>query len=261
VGLYSITTRATGTTLTADIFNSDHQNHVTHTEPESINSYEPDVTTMGLQTNPFLSDGSVSLPASTADELRRIRYVLTKLKGAINAGTDPAFWYVPVSGASAFISFPAVGCRREQAHAQAIQGNGDVVRIGFDTTIYDTVGTLAHGLGILVPVTGLYAVGCTAGFGDGATTGPAGDFTLSLAMLVPAGVATAYAPAGVTNLAQNEIDTGATQAPKALTAEATAKIPAGSVVQAYVSQTSGTTKNFISQADARPAIWLALVAT
>jgi hypothetical protein len=79
MGLYSIISRADGTVLTgqfdsnSNIFNVDHQNHVNHTEPMSINSFEADVAQMNVEVNPVPA-GVVSLPSALADEIARLRF-------------------------------------------------------------------------------------------------------------------------------------------------------------------------------------------
>jgi hypothetical protein len=218
----------------------------------SINSHEPNVPTMDKETNPITIAGEVSLPASTADELERIRYVLTQIKKLINAGVAPAHWYIPVNATSTGMSFPAVACRREMATAQPIPHNVST-RILFDTTVYDT-GFIASGRGLLINLDGVYAVGATLGFGDGATMGPTGDFTLTISV---ANISTGIQV--VTPLATQECFTFSTAAPKALTVETTAHFTKGEYVQAYVTQTDGSTKLPTTQTDARPAIWMAMV--
>lgn len=84
-GLYSITTRAAGTILTATIYNADQQNHVTNQNPSMTGAYSDNVAQMQTQTDPG-SAGSESLAPSLAGELERIRYQIAKLRG----GT---YWY------------------------------------------------------------------------------------------------------------------------------------------------------------------------
>src|SRR5713226_7497376 len=84
-GNYNITTRATGTTLTAAIYNADHQNHVTNQNPLETGAYSDSVAQYKTQTNPG-GVGTESLAGSLAGELERIRYVLSQLMGT-------SFWY------------------------------------------------------------------------------------------------------------------------------------------------------------------------
>lgn len=85
--LYSHTTRSTGTVLTAAIYNSDHQNHITNGTPSQLGGYSASTGEMQSSTTPG-SVSSESLAASLAGELERLRYVLRQMGG----GT---YWYVP----------------------------------------------------------------------------------------------------------------------------------------------------------------------
>lgn len=84
-GLYSITTRAAGTVLTAAIYNADHQNHVTNQNPSMTGAYSDNVAQFQIQTNPG-GVGTESLSPSLAGELERFRYVLAQIMGT-------TFWY------------------------------------------------------------------------------------------------------------------------------------------------------------------------
>lgn len=79
-GLYSHTTRATGTVLTAQIYNDDHQNHINNHRPSMIGGYSDTVAEMQTATNPG-GIGTESLPASLAGELERIRYAIDRIVG------------------------------------------------------------------------------------------------------------------------------------------------------------------------------------
>lgn len=85
-----IKTWVSGETLYASDLNSEFNNLLTNTKPESIEDYSADVTTMRLTTDPGGS-GSESLATSLAEELRRIRYVINRIVGK-------TYWYeAPVS--------------------------------------------------------------------------------------------------------------------------------------------------------------------
>lgn len=86
-GLYSHTTRGTGTVLTAAIYNGDHQNHITNQNPQMTGAYSDNVTQMQLNTDPG-GIGSESLAPSMAGELERLRF-------AIKGITGKAQWYAP----------------------------------------------------------------------------------------------------------------------------------------------------------------------
>jgi len=83
--LYTHTTRATGLTLTAAIYNSDHQNHIDNGVPAQFDDYSTNVAQMQASTNPG-EVGSESLPTSLATELERIRFAIREIKGT-------AQWY------------------------------------------------------------------------------------------------------------------------------------------------------------------------
>ena len=85
--LYSITTRADGTILTAAIYNADHQNHVNNGDATQLGGYSTSVAQMQSTTNPG-DVGSESLAASIADELARLRYVL-----ALRFSNSSSNWY------------------------------------------------------------------------------------------------------------------------------------------------------------------------
>jgi hypothetical protein len=83
--LYTITTRASGTILTAAIYNTDHQNHVNNGDAQHLGGFSSNTSQMRTQTSPG-DVGSESLSLSIADELARIRYMI-----ALQRGTT--FWY------------------------------------------------------------------------------------------------------------------------------------------------------------------------
>jgi len=86
-GNYTITTRATGTILTAAIYNSDHQNHVDNCTPQGVGGYSSNTTQMAIKTDPGAT-GSESLAGSAAGELERLRFCLARLGGTTK-------WYDP----------------------------------------------------------------------------------------------------------------------------------------------------------------------
>ena len=79
-GLYSHTTRGTGTVLTAAIYNSDHVNHITNQNPSMTGGLADNVLEYQSKTDPG-GLGSESLPASMAGELERLRFVIARLLG------------------------------------------------------------------------------------------------------------------------------------------------------------------------------------
>ena len=86
-GLYTIVTRADGITLTAAVYNSDHQNHVDNHEPRRMDdlsstlvAYQADVTPSGA--------GQEQLPGSLEEEILQLRGAIRRLAGVER-------WYTP----------------------------------------------------------------------------------------------------------------------------------------------------------------------
>jgi hypothetical protein len=88
-GLYTHTTRASGLTLTANIYNTDHQNHIDNQVPLQMDDYSLNVTQMKVATDPG-DVGTESLATSLAGELERIRFVLDAIIGDAQWYSDPA---------------------------------------------------------------------------------------------------------------------------------------------------------------------------
>jgi hypothetical protein len=84
-GLYTHTSRSDGTTLSASIYNADHENHITNDIPGQMDDYSSTVTQMRSATDPG-EDGTEVLPTSLAGELERIRWVLNEIVGK-------SYWY------------------------------------------------------------------------------------------------------------------------------------------------------------------------
>jgi len=78
--LYTHTTRATGLTLTAAIYNSDHQNHIDNGIPTQLDDYSTNVAQMQNTTDPG-EVSSESLATSLSGELDRIRFTINEMKG------------------------------------------------------------------------------------------------------------------------------------------------------------------------------------
>lgn len=77
-GLYTHTTRATGTILTATIYNGDHQNHIDNQTPQMTDDYSANVAQMQATTNPG-GVGSESLATALSGEIERLRYAIQQL--------------------------------------------------------------------------------------------------------------------------------------------------------------------------------------
>lgn len=87
--LYSHTTRAAGTILTANIYNSDHQNHIDNGIPDQFDDYSASVAQMQSTADPG-EVGTESQATTLAGELERLRNMLVEITGE-------AQWYVTPS--------------------------------------------------------------------------------------------------------------------------------------------------------------------
>lgn len=86
--LYTHTTRAPGTTLTANIYNTDHQNHIDNGIPTQLDDYSSTVAQMQTTTDPYPA-AAESQPTSLAGELERLRFVLAQITGEAQWYQDP----------------------------------------------------------------------------------------------------------------------------------------------------------------------------
>ena len=96
-GLYSHTTRASGTTLTANIYNSDHQNHIDNHVPLQMDDYSSTVAQMQITTDPG-EVASESQATSLAGELERIRFAIKDSKGTTHWYETPDTTLAAVAG-------------------------------------------------------------------------------------------------------------------------------------------------------------------
>lgn len=87
--LYSHTTRATGTILTAAIYNADHQNHINNGIPSQFDDYSSDASEMRSQTDPG-EQGNELLATTLGGELERLRFVIAESNGTL-------YWYEPTN--------------------------------------------------------------------------------------------------------------------------------------------------------------------
>src|SRR5207245_10042694 len=90
IGLYTITTRAVGTILTASIYNADHQKHVTNQNPQQTGAYSDTVVQMQTITDPG-GIGTESLAPSLAGEIERLRFIIKNL--ITNIDSTRTQWY------------------------------------------------------------------------------------------------------------------------------------------------------------------------
>lgn len=97
--LYTHTTRATGTILTATIYNGDHQNHIDNGIPAQLDDYSGNVPQMQTATDPG-EVGSESLATSMAGEFERLRYAIKDIKGTTQWYESPAVQLNSLSQAS-----------------------------------------------------------------------------------------------------------------------------------------------------------------
>lgn len=88
--LYSHTTRATGTILTAAIYNADHENHITYGDAQYLGGWSTNATQMRTVSDPGES-GTESLSASISDELERLRFAILECKQALDSSLT--YWY------------------------------------------------------------------------------------------------------------------------------------------------------------------------
>jgi hypothetical protein len=88
--LYTHTTRAAGTVLTANIYNTDHQNHIDNGIPGQLDDYSVSVAQMQTTTDPG-EVGTESLATSLAGELERLRFAIKEARGG-------AQWYQTTPG-------------------------------------------------------------------------------------------------------------------------------------------------------------------
>ena len=88
-GNYTHTSRADGLTLTATIYNNDHQNHINNMTPAGVDDYSTNTAEMQTQSDPG-EVGSESAPTSLAGELARIRFAIAEIKGT-------TYWYTSAS--------------------------------------------------------------------------------------------------------------------------------------------------------------------
>jgi len=96
---YSHTTRAAGLTLTANIYNTDHQNHIDQT-PATYDDASTNVAAMQTTTDPG-EVGSESLATTLTGELERLRFIINEMKGT-------AQWYVSEWSTLALGATPSV---------------------------------------------------------------------------------------------------------------------------------------------------------
>lgn len=93
-GLYTISTRAPGTLITALIYNADHQAHVDGRTAAFMQSYATTVNQMNLTEDPFPS-GAERLASTFAGEIARIRFEIAAIEQLLSGGVLGT-WYDPM---------------------------------------------------------------------------------------------------------------------------------------------------------------------
>lgn len=94
-GNYSHINRASGTILTAAIYNQDHQNHINNMTPDGVDDYSQNLTAMRAATDPG-ETGSESFATSLAGEIERLRFAIQDIKAYL--GLQGSYWYNSPSG-------------------------------------------------------------------------------------------------------------------------------------------------------------------
>ncbi|MGI9489174.1 MAG: hypothetical protein ACR2RF_25465 [Geminicoccaceae bacterium] len=87
--LYSHTTRAAGTVLTANIYNTDHQNHIDNGVPLQFDDYSSSVVEMQSTADPG-EVGTESQATTLAGELERLRNIIAEITGKTQWYESPA---------------------------------------------------------------------------------------------------------------------------------------------------------------------------
>jgi len=176
---YSHVTRAAGTTLTATIYNGDHQNHIDNMKPSVIDDYSSNAAEFQTVTDP-----AGALSTTLAGELERLRYRIKQLGRYLNVDTDPTYWYTTQT--YPVIRVPHVHLRLVTAAAQTIAtkaktipftaSDADWTVVTFDTADYNYPTMWALGGGstpsglITIVQKGLYVVEFGIEWGTGGGT-------------------------------------------------------------------------------------------
>lgn len=88
--LYSHTTRAAGTLLTASIYNADHQNHINNGVPAQLDDYSTSVAEMQTTSDPG-EVGTENQATNLAGEIERLRFAILELKQKLDDSITQ--WY------------------------------------------------------------------------------------------------------------------------------------------------------------------------
>lgn len=92
---YTITSRAAGSVLTANIYNADHQNHPDSQTPQNTDDYSSNLAQMQATTDPG-ELASESLATALFGEIERLRFAIKDLKTTYDSTL--AQWYQTPTG-------------------------------------------------------------------------------------------------------------------------------------------------------------------
>jgi len=102
-GLYTHTSSAAGTVVTATLYNGDHDNHADNQITTMMDDYSTDAAQMQSVVDPYPA-ASESLATNLTGELQRIRYILRQHLQNMQAGAG-TYWYEdPIPTATGFYS-------------------------------------------------------------------------------------------------------------------------------------------------------------
>tara|TARA_Y100000310_G_scaffold78476_1_gene75146 strand:+ start:248 stop:556 length:309 start_codon:yes stop_codon:yes gene_type:complete len=87
-GLYNHTTRADGLTLTAAIYNADHQNHIDNYDLDQQDDHSANVAEMQSTVDPG-EVGTESLSTDALGEIQRLRFIIQQLTGGAQWYSSP----------------------------------------------------------------------------------------------------------------------------------------------------------------------------
>lgn len=145
-GLYSHTTRAAGTVVTATIYNGDHQNHIDNQTPDKTDDWSSSATQKQTTSDPYGAQATDTLATSLSEELQQLRYIVGQLGSFLNGGSGIAAattalgtvlpqWYYGIRNPA----FKAVGAHVYSSAAFAYTTAGFKV-VTMDTERYDQDG-------------------------------------------------------------------------------------------------------------------------
>ncbi len=130
-GLYSHTSRAVGLTLTANIYNTDHVNHITNHNTTMIDDYSTNVAQMQSTDDPYPAS-TESLATSLSGEIEQLRYVIKQITGK-------AQWYIDPDTVAGIVNYRS-GFNCKWASTTTITVEGGVIDVD-GTTITKTSDT------------------------------------------------------------------------------------------------------------------------